>query len=184
MFAARRIGAREQACAQLSVKGTDRIPRGLQAEEVREPASAACTPPCQMDRTSTCASNMNSKPRLRRQRLARPQFLSLLTDWRDIVTAAWRCWHARRARSSGCPALRGHRRRFRVPPSGVRPAPAIFLGEPNLADMPGCPNATQPEPVTVSVPSYGSRQGIGKPSVGFGVKRSEFRTSRTPSADA
>ncbi len=35
--------------------------------------------------------------------------------------------------------------------SGVRLAPVIFLGEPSPADVTGCPNATQPEPFTVSI---------------------------------
>ena len=35
--------------------------------------------------------------------------------------------------------------------SGVRLAPVIFFGEPNLVDVTGCPNATQPEPFTVSI---------------------------------
>ena len=34
--------------------------------------------------------------------------------------------------------------------SAVRLAPVIFFGEPNLVDVTGCPNATQPEPFTVS----------------------------------
>jgi len=33
----------------------------------------------------------------------------------------------------------------------IRLAPVIFLQEPFLADVTGCPNATQPEPFTVSV---------------------------------
>ena len=35
--------------------------------------------------------------------------------------------------------------------STIRLAPVIFLGEPILADATGCPDATQPEPFTVSI---------------------------------
>jgi hypothetical protein len=43
--------------------------------------------------------------------------------------------------------------------SGVRLAPVIFLGEPILADLTGGPNATQPEPFTVSSPLLTAASG-------------------------
>jgi hypothetical protein len=105
-----------------------------------------------------------------RQRQARPQFLSFTHGL--ARHCASRLWHAGRARGSGCPHLRGRRyalRRHQHPvrwshnmaqneqsvperfESAVRLAPVIFFGEPNLVDVTGCPNATQPEPFTVSV---------------------------------
>jgi hypothetical protein len=51
--------------------------------------------------------------------------------------------------------------------SGVRLAPVIFFGEPNLVDATGCPNATQPEPCTVS--AFFLRPGRGNWQVGCGL---------------
>jgi len=64
--APRRPGRIGEGCgrsAQLLVSETDRILRARQSGEAREPAYAAATLPHPLVRTSTCASNMNSKPR-------------------------------------------------------------------------------------------------------------------------
>jgi len=51
--------------------------------------------------------------------------------------------------------------------SGVRLAPVIFLREQILADVTGCPNATQPEPFTVSILFL--RPGRGNWQVACGI---------------
>ncbi len=141
----------------------------------------------------TCASNMNSKPHLGRQRVAPPRFLSLLT-------ASARC----DAGSAFAPAATRSRARLRLSsslrvsaslarsassapdlvgpmaPQGVRkrrpPRSRHHLKGDNRGGRAGCPNATQPEPFTVSTffirPPAGNWQAR---FVGFGRNGWEFR---------
>jgi len=108
---------------------------------------------------------------MRRQRMARPQFRSIAHGMARDCSSSFAAAGTRVAHevpavliSEGVGvALRRRRRPVRwrddskelLAPerfeSGVRLAPVIFLGEPNPADATGCPNATQPEPFTVSV---------------------------------
>jgi hypothetical protein len=67
--------------------------------------------------------------------------------------------------------------------SHIRLAPVIFLGEPIPADriaFAGCPNATQPEPVTVSMLFI--RPAAGNWQVRYGIWRwvSEIRPTSGP----
>ena len=63
--------------------------------------------------------------------------------------------------------------------SAVRLAPVIFFGEPNLVDVTGCPNATQPESVTVSMFFIRPRMGNWQVACGLCLNLSKFRPAGT-----
>ena len=189
-LAPRRIGDGKRGPARLSVNGTDRGLRARRSASTEQPASVG-TSPCQPDLTSaslgkicpwkTCASNMNSKP----WRAAAPgrcrDFFRLLTaSARHCSGSVVRHWHARHARGSGCPFSRGYRRRLLVSPSLARFAPQEFetgvrkrhppwfpVSGSHFGGRAGCPNATQPEPVTVS--RFFIRPRIGNWQVACGL---------------
>src|SRR5580704_2908467 len=97
-------------------------------------------------------------------RRCRDFFRLLTASARHCSGSVVRHWHARRARGSGCPLSRGYRRRFARSAvfgafwrhksskhefeSDIRPG-SRFSGS-HFGGRAGCPNATQPEPVTVS----------------------------------
>jgi hypothetical protein len=165
-FAPRRIGADERGLAQLSVNGMDRKPRARHRGATGEPARVA-TLPHRPDRTSTCASNMNSKPR--GAAALRAAARSLRADGSARCRfRAFRHWRASREAPAvlflegigvAC-SFRQGRRAFAPDGFGsdIRLVPVVVSGNPN-GGRAGCPNATQPEPVTVSVPFLRPRVG-------------------------
>ena len=80
-----------------------------------------------------------------------------------------------RRRSSQLHAARTRRRGLK---SGVRLAPVIILRETITADVPDCPNATQPEPVTVSMIFIRPRMGNWQVAFGHWFDFSKFRAPR------
>jgi hypothetical protein len=195
----------------LSVNGTDRIGRGRQPVSIRWPAGAGTPPRQQFDRTSaclgktrpwktfpwktfprktfprkTCASNMNSKPRLRQQRLALRRLLSLahgigatLNRQRTALLARasraglrLSCFSrvsASLARSAVVGAVLAPKRLE----SGVH-AGSRFSGS-HYRGRAGCPNATQLEPVTVSASFLRPIIGNWQVACGLWPARSRFR---------
>jgi hypothetical protein len=181
-FAPRRIGDGERKPARLSVKGTDRILRG---RSICRPASVRTLPFRHCDRTCTsvgkigpwmCASNMNSKPRWAAALGAAAISVVRRPHRRDARVRKRLAAGARHARGSRCLFPQGYRRRLLVPPSlallgaeqafesGVRCGPCRPNWRNHDRGRAGCPNATQPEPVTVSVlfirPGMGNWQVI------------------------
>ncbi len=130
-----------------------------------------------------------------RQRVARPQFRSIAHGMARDCSSGFPAAGTRFAHEVPAVlilkgvgvALRRQRRpvRWRVnsiePPaperfeSGVRLAPVIFIGEPNPADVTGCPNATQPEPFTVSVLFLRPRTGNWQVACEIWRQGGEFR---------
>jgi hypothetical protein len=140
---------------------------------------------------------------MRRQRGARPQFRSSAHGMAQYRSSGFlRHWHARCARGSGCPHPRGHsaalrRHRHHVCRehdsnkiwcrSGSKATsaslPSSFSGSQSrrtITAFAGCPNATQPEPVTVS--TLFIRPLAGNWQVGCGIWRcgSEIRLGSGP----
>ena len=168
--------------AQLSVNGTDRTYRARTAGSIRRPARVFATLPNRhCDRTFTpwefCASNMNSKPRRAAALgaaaicfVCRRHRATLERSDRHRCIAAVFATGTRVTRGSGCPLhmrvsaslarsavvganwRRGVRKRR--PPWFPTSVWGAILGE-----RAGCPNATQPEPVTVSASFIRPRRG-------------------------
>jgi hypothetical protein len=140
---------------------------------------------------------------MKRQRKARPQFRSSAHGMAQHRSSGFmRRWHARCARGSGCPHPRGHsaalrrHRRHLCPEhdsnkiwcrSGSKATsaslPSSFSGSQfrrTITAFAGCPNATQPEPVTVS--TLFIRPPAGNWQVGRGIWRwgSDFRPGSSP----
>jgi hypothetical protein len=132
-------------------------------------ANATWALPPRLDPTLTCASNMNSKPHdgaaaLKRRRgfsiahgigaIPCRQHVTLPTGRPRVAPVV--LFPLRASASLACPEFLGAGScrtcgAGKGVESGIRPAPVIILGETIAADVPGRPNATQPEPFTVSV---------------------------------
>jgi hypothetical protein len=96
---------------------------------------------------------------MRRQREARPQFRSIAHGTARHCSSSFAATATRVAREApavlvlegiGVACVVGARAPERFE-SGVRLAPVIFLGEPIPRTLPDALNATQPEPLTVSM---------------------------------
>ena len=158
----------------MSVNGTDRKFRG--ADEIHMtsnmPASGS-TLPCHFDGTWTCASDIKLQTAMRRQRWAPPHFLQMLTGATPLPRSACAPGLGVTLKIPAVLKIRGYRRRlfgsaFAAPPpaatngrlasgccnssAGAVPNPPSALLRSSssrsqfLADVTGCPNATQPEP--------------------------------------
>ena len=113
-------------------------------------------------------------------RRCRDFFRLLTASARHLTGSDVRHWHARHARGSGCLLPRGYRRRLLVPPSlapfgaarvrnrsSKRRPPWFPVSGSHFGGRAGCPNATQPEPVTVS--TFFIRPCIGNWQVACGL---------------